>query len=314
MSARIMLAHSANTAVNQCDVVIVNYNAGHLLTECIVSAFCAGISKIVVVDNASIDDSLKILQAHFQDTSRLQIIRNSSNLGFATACNIGARQCVASNILFLNPDSTLAPDALTHMLRVLHSSEQIGMVGGFLCNPDGSEQAGGRRVFPTPRRAFMRAFGLSRLSKFAPALFSDFLMHQEPVPEQPIAVEAISGACMLVKRSAIESVGLWDEAYFLHCEDLDWCMRFKHKGWLVMFVPNARILHKHGWCSRSRPYFVEWHKHHGMLRFYKKFFRSQYPAPVWAGVVVAVWFRFSLIVTHIAALKLRDSIKKRRHA
>ncbi|WP_434627451.1 glycosyltransferase [Pseudomonas sp. Z6-14] len=182
------------------------------------------------------------------------------------------------------------------MLQALRSSPGIGMVGGFLCNPDGSEQAGGRRVFPTPRRAFMRAFGLSRLSALFPSVLSDFLLHKEPLPRVPVAVavavavavEAISGACMLVKREAIESVGLWDEDYFLHCEDLDWCMRFHQAGWRVLFVPGARVMHVFGGCSRHRPYFVEWHKHLGFLRFYRKFFRREYPTVLWVSVVIGV--------------------------
>lgn len=172
------------------------------------------------------------------------------------------------------------------------------MVGGFLSNPDGTEQPGGRRVFPTPKRAFMRAFGFSRLVNFFPETFSDFLLHKEALPIEPVAIEAISGACMLVKREAIEDVGIWDEGYFLHCEDLDWCMRFKLKGWKIMFVPDAKVIHIWGACSRSRPFFVEWHKHRGMLRFYRKFFHHQYPNLLWGLVVVGVWLRFALVSSY----------------
>ena len=77
---------------------------------------------------------------------------------------------------------------------------------------------------------------------------------------------------MLVTREAMQEVGEWDEGYFLHCEDLDWCMRFRQKGWKILFVPSSRIEHALGVCSKSRPIFVEWHKHKGMMRFYRKFF------------------------------------------
>ncbi len=187
----------------------------------------------------------------------LCIVRNASNLGFSAACNIGAHHTSAPYVLFLNPDCVLAADALSRMIQALVSYPRTGMVGGFLCNPDGTEQPGGRRVFPTPKRAFLRAFGLSRLSKFLPASFSDFLLHEQPLPREPMVVEAISGACMLVRREAIEDVGLWDEGYFLHCEDLDWCMRFRQAGWDVLYVPGARVSHQFGACSRSRPYFVD---------------------------------------------------------
>ncbi len=281
-----------------CDVVIVNYNAGVLLRDCVASVFADSVNRIIVVDNASADGSLEALERINQDKTSLFVIRNHENLGFAKACNIGAEASSASRILFLNPDSMLSNGALVQMISTLESSPRIGMVGGFLSNPDGSEQPGGRRVFPTPKRAFMRAFGLSRLAKFFPEVFSDFLLHKEALPEEPVAVEAISGACMLVKREAIEDVGLWDDNYFLHCEDLDWCMRFRQKGWKVMFVPDAKIEHAWGACSRSRPFFVEWHKHHGMLRFYRKFFRNQYPGALWVLVTVGVWVRFSLVASY----------------
>jgi GT2 family glycosyltransferase len=269
---------------HECDVIVVNYNAGKLLTECAESVLKQGARRFIVVDNASSDDSLAQLQTAISDT-RLSILRNSKNLGFAAACNQGANTSDASALWFLNPDCVLTPGALTRLMGTLKSEANIGMVGGFLCNPDGSEQPGGRRVFPTPRRAFVRAFGLARMSKYFPSLFSDYLLHQHPLPTKPTDVEAISGACMLVKREALNDAGLWDEGYFLHCEDLDWCMRFRLKNWRVVFVPDARVMHVFGGCSRGRPFFVEWHKHAGMLRFYKKFFKDHYPRTLWSGVI-----------------------------
>lgn len=285
---------------HNCDAVIVNYNAGKLLSESVQSVLSNGIRYVFVVDNNSRDESLAYLDALISD-DRVRIIRNRNNLGFAAACNIGARASDANALLFLNPDSVLAPGSLRSMIEVLESATSIGMVGGLLCNPDGSEQPGGRRVFPTPRRAFVRAFGLSHLGKWFPSLFSDFLLHKKPLPLSPTPVEAISGACMLVKRDALNNVGLWDDGYFLHCEDLDWCMRFRLNNWLVMFVPGARVIHVWGACSRSRPFFVEWHKHHGMVRFYSKFFKKQYPGPLWWLVVLGVWMRFVLISSYFAA-------------
>src|SRR3546814_512653 len=109
---------------------------------------------------------------------------------------------------------------------------------------------------------------------------------------------------MLVKRQAVEDVGLCDEGYFLHCEDLDWCMRFRQKGWKILFVPSAHISHALGACSRSRPIFVEWHKHKGMMRFYRKFFRHQYPGLLMGLVTAGVWLRFSLAVAYLTAQRL----------
>ncbi len=283
--------------MRDCDVVIVNYNAGKLLIECVCSVFLAGAEKCIVVDNASRDGSIDDLE---QATSNknLLVIRNDVNLGFATACNLGIRESSASRVLFLNPDCTLADDALVRMVDVLCCSGTIGMVGGFLCNPDGSEQGGGRRAVPTPWRSFVRAMGLNRLAKRWPTLFFDFYLHKLPLPDRAIEVEAISGACMLVKREAVDDVGLWDEGYFLHCEDLDWCMRFRQHGWKILFVPDAKVVHQKGACSRSRPIFVEWHKHKGMMRFYRKFFRGQYPDVLMWLLAVGVWLRFGAVIAY----------------
>jgi len=297
--------------MGSCDIVIVNYNAGNLLADSVRSVLTEGARHVFVVDNDSNDDSLVHLSALVFD-ARVTLIRNGQNLGFAAACNIGARASNANTLLFLNPDSVLAEGSLRHMMDVLESDPSIGMVGGLLCNPDGSEQPGGRRVFPTPRRAFMRAFGLSHLGKWFPSLFSDFLLHKEPLPLAATPVEAISGACMVVKREAVEDVGLWDEGYFLHCEDLDWCMRFRQKGWKILFVPDARITHALGACSRSRRVFVEWHKHKGMVRFYGKFFRHQYPGALMWLVTLGVWLRFGLAAAYLTVRRLLAGLGLKR--
>ena len=289
--------------MKSCDVIIVNYNSGSLLVNSVQSALDSGAQKVFVVDNHSLDKSLAFLDSSIHD-ERVHIIRNPKNLGFASACNIGTRASNANILLFLNPDGVLTPGALTRMIEVLKSKSSTGMVGGLVCNPDGSEQRGGRRTFPTPRTTFARAFGLTKLAKWFPTLYSDFLLHQNPLPKQPVPVEAISGSCMLVKREAIDDVGLWDEDYFLHCEDLDWCMRFHKKNWLVMFVPDAKIIHALGACSKSRPVFVEWHKHRGMLRFYKKFYKQSNLDPTWWLVVIGVWTRFIALSAYLSLRSL----------
>ncbi|SFP42130.1 hypothetical protein SAMN05216419_1002116 [Nitrosomonas cryotolerans] len=276
-------------------VVIVNHNAGLLLITCIQAALRQA-AQIIVVDNASSDASLAALSSHFSAESRLTVIRNTHNAGFAAGCNQGLHVATAPYILFLNPDCILAENTLKHLLRVLESDPCIGMTGGRLINPDGTEQGGGRRAIPTPWRSFVRAFGLYRLGKYWPRLFPDFHLHQQSLPRTPIEVEAISGALMLTRQTTIREIGLWDEHYFLHCEDLDWCMRFRQKNWKIYFVPDAPALHYQGTCSRTRPFFVAWHKHKGMLRFYQKFFRHQYPGLLMWLVAWGIWLRFGGLV------------------
>jgi len=279
--------------------IIVNFNAGCLLNVCVNSLLNSpNISEIILVDNASSDSSLDSVS----QLPIVTIVQNPINLGFASACNIGLQHVRGEYVLFFNPDCSMTAEALSKLIACLKSDEAIGMVGGLLIHPDGSEQAGGRRAVPTPWRSFVRAFGLHSFEHRWPKLFFDFHLHNQALPTKPIEVEAISGACMLVKRSAFNDVGLWDEGYFLHCEDLDWCMRFRQKGWKILFVPNAKIIHEQGYCGKSRPIFVEFHKHKGMVRFYKKFFRLQYPGLLMGLVTFGVWFRFLLVATYYSIL------------
>jgi len=287
---------SDRTTSIRFDAVIVNYNAGDLLRRCVQSLLACPLARSVVVsDNGSVDASLTSLRAAFWDRPDLIILENHANLGFGRACNLGYTLTQAPYILFINPDCIVQPGSVERLITVLEQHPDMGMVGPMILNPDGSEQVGARRTTPTPGRAFIKAFGLSRVAAVWPGLFKDFNLQNEPVPTQPTDVDAISGACMLVRRTAIDQVGLFDEGYFMHCEDLDWCMRFRLAGWRVLFVPDAVVMHEKGVSSRSRPVFVEWHKHRGMARYYRKFFASRYPLILMPFVMLAIWGRFGAV-------------------
>ncbi len=286
-----------------CDVVIVNFNAGPFLKDAVATALDSpAVSHVFVVDNASTDGSLDLIS---DAADRLSVIRNTANLGFAAACNIGIARGQSDYVLLLNPDCHLSEGAVEQLIMAAERVSRVGMAGPLLLNPDGSEQAGGRRVIPTPRLAFVRAFGLSHLRRFFPAAFSHFLLHQDPLPAKPIEIDAISGACMLVRRGAIADVGLLDERYFLHCEDLDWCVRFRQQGWTILFVPDAKVIHEKSVSSKKMPFMTEWHKHKGIVYFYRKFFSSEYPVLVTYLVVAGVWIRFSIVTATILLSRRR---------
>ncbi len=279
-----------------CDVVIVNFNAGSYLSEAVRTARSASlVQRIIVVDNASTDSSLETLGDYrIEDVS---IIKNDSNLGFGAACNIGIGAGDASYILILNPDCQVQVGAIERLISVLRTTPSAGMAGPLLLNSNGTEQAGGRRVIPTPGRALSRGLGLLPLRRFFPGLLSDFALHEEPLPENPVEVEAISGAAMLVSRAAVNKVGLFDEKYFLHCEDLDWCVRFRQSGYRIIFVPDAKIVHEKGVSSISRPFASEYYKHRGMVRFYRKFLREQYSPVLFYLVLASVWVRYAMVAS-----------------
>ena len=293
--------------MRQADVIIVNYNSGSLLAEAVGALEGQPVAQIIVVDNASSDDSLSLLP----EDGRLSIVGNAANLGFAAACNIGIAHSHADALLFLNPDARLDPGALDRLLDVLFSAPDIGMTGGMLVYPDGREQRGGRRRLPTPASAFALAFNFGFLRRIWPQAFPAINLESEAVPEQPIAVEAISGACMLVKRTALEQVGHWDDGYFLHCEDLDWCKRFALAGMRVMFVPDARVTHVKG-ASSGRRLFVEWHKHLGMRRYYRKFHTGSGLSPAGLFVDLGIWLHLGLVAASTLLARAKTLVVRAR--
>ncbi len=283
-------------AENVCSVV-VNFNGGPLLERSVASILSSPqVGGIVVVDNGSTDRSLNAVRDLAERERRLCLIENRHNLGFAVASNLGLARATGEYILLVNPDCIVDRRAIERLAAVMAADARIGLAGCVIRNPDGSEQRGARRRMPTPWRSFVE---LARLNKLFPGnpRFVGIDMRDAPLGTEPMEVEALSGAFLMVRRAALEEVGPLDEGYFLHCEDLDWCMRFRQKGWKVVFVPDVSVVHAQGTCSRPRPIRVEWHKHRGMMRFYRKFLRAQYPSVLMGLVAVGVWLHFGLLAT-----------------
>ena len=276
-------------------VLLVNFNGGALLCESVRSVLASSIPvEVLISDNGSTDGSLQLLYHLFGRDPRVRVIENGVNHGFARANNISLPHAVGNYVLFLNSDCIIQPDTLQRMYQTMEAYPDVGMAGCLIRNPDGSEQAGCRRAVPTPWRASMRVLHLNRLFPNDPH-FHSFVLTHESLPVHPVSIEAISGAFMFVRRAALEQVGPLDEGYFLHCEDLDWCMRFRETGWKIMFVPGVDVIHFKGQSSKTRPIRVLWYKHKGMIRFYRKFFRRQYGWMMMVLVTTAVWTRFSIL-------------------
>ena len=275
--------HPHTMTCNTIATIIVNFNAGDLLGRCVSAALsCPRVMSIIISDNGSNDDSLNSMDSD----PRLQILGNGENLGFAAANNRALELLDADYILFLNPDAKVDNCVLVTMIEFMNEHSDVGMCGPLILNEDGTEQRGCRRDEPTPLSALKTLIGKREkgINKVGTTL-----------PSHPIEVDAISGAFMFVRREALDDVGPMDEGYFLHCEDLDWCKRFRDKGWKVMFLPDVTVTHFKGGSSRGRPVRVEWHKHKGMARYYRKFYRDQYPRPLMWLVYTAIWGRFLLL-------------------
>jgi len=277
--------------------IVVNFNAGELLVRCVRSVLQSTgveITGVVVADNGSRDGSVDAIAKLACQDDRVIVIENDANLGFAAANNRALPRISAGNefLLFLNPDCLIEPDTLSRMTGAMREHADAGMAGCMVTNPDGSEQRGSRRNIPTPMSALVRVLGLDRAF---PTRFRGFDLAASPLPPRPVEVEAVSGALILVRKRALDAVGPLDEGYFLHCEDLDWFMRFRQAGWRILYVPDAKAMHVGGASSGTAPVRVEYHKHRGMLRFYRKYYADRYPLPLLWLVTLAVWLRFLAI-------------------
>jgi GT2 family glycosyltransferase len=234
-------------------------------------------------------------------------VRNGVNLGFGAGCNRGAAQARGDMLLFLNPDCRIEPDTPTRVRA--HADARIGVVGVSIVAADGRPEPASRRRDPLLRRALMTATGLAGWESRWPALAGTNLPGTTNFPALE-DVDAVSGALMLVPRPAFDRVEGFDEGYFLHFEDSDLCRRMRDAGLRVVCANAIRVVHNKGTSSRARPFFVAWHKHHGMWRWFTKFDpAARNPLPrslMWLGV----WLHYALMTPRYAWLWLRARISR----
>jgi GT2 family glycosyltransferase len=277
------------------DTVIVNFNTGDALQRC-VAALQAGTqyTRVTVVDNASDDNSAANLKHLYADAQGVEILFNAANRGFAPAVNQVARRSKADWILVLNPDCIIEPEALERLQQALKDDPRAGLAGPAVRDAKGRMQRATTRRFPTPWKSLMTATGLWRLgSRFQ--VFNGVEVDSRELGPEPVPCEAVSGACMLIRREALEAVGFLDEGYTLHCEDLDLMYRLKLEGWHCLYVPAAGSIHHQGLSSRKRPGWVHFQKHLGMARFFRKFQADSTSFPLRLLVYIGIWLRFVVL-------------------
>lgn len=241
-----------------------------------------GVAQIRVIDNASTDGTMEIVQRYALSDPRVHFVANPDNPGFAVACNQGAADSDAPWLAFVNPDLMVEPDTL---VRLREASEALApaLIGAELVGEDGKPDPAGRRRDPD--------FAAMLTSKAARELAVPKDLAQ-PLQE----VDAVSGALMVVPRALFRLVGGFDEDYRLHAEDLDLCRRIREFGGHVAIANDVRVLHVRGVSSRARPGFVEWHKHRGLWRYFRKFDAARHGWPTRAMVWTMIWGRFPLVL------------------
>jgi GT2 family glycosyltransferase len=250
------------------DVVIVNYNSTDALLAALESAYRAlgPETRIFVQDNASGDQPQRIRESYPQ--ARLSL--NRDNLGFAKAVNQALAQGGAPYVMLLNPDTLLAEQDYFPLWDFLDENPEVGVLGPRILDPDGSVQ-GSARGFHTLTTALAGRKGL--LTRLFPdsRLARQDLPCQDFVHGEAMEVDWVSGACMVVRREAMEQVGGLDERFFMYFEDTDWCRRMKSAGWRTMYFPSVEVVHQVGVSKQSRPLRCEWEFHKSCYRYMNKY-------------------------------------------
>jgi len=232
-------------------VVIVNWNSGAQLRECLqsfgaVAADDLAVVRVTVVDNASTDGSAENLHSN----APLVVIRNENNRGFAAACNQGAADSDAEYLLFLNPDTRLMPGSLECPARYLQSEhhENVGIIGIQLIDAKGQVARNTARE-PTAWRMIGNSIGLDRLmpSVFPPHFVTDW------THDETRTVDQVMGAFFFVRRKVLEALGGFDERFFVYYEDVDFAARARQRGWNTVYLAGAQAFHRGQGTSEAVP-------------------------------------------------------------
>ena len=243
-------------------VVIVNYESGPALLRCVEDWRSDGVTEVVIVDNGSGDGSVDRVRARYPD---LEIVVPGRNLGYGAAANRGVAATDTATVLVCNPDLEVGPGALAALERALVDHPAWALVGPMIRTPTGDRYPSARR-FPS----LIDAGGHALLGIFAPDnRFTRSYQHHEldRVGEDPVEVDWVSGACLMVRRAAFEQVGGFDEAYFMYLEEVDLCWRLAQAGWSAGYVPAAQVTHRQGVSTDHHPYRMILEHHRSLLRF-----------------------------------------------
>lgn len=249
-------------------IIIVNWNTRDLLACCLESVLAQQEDsltpdemEVFVVDNASADGSAAMVAERFP---WVRSFANHENVGFARANNQALAQATGAGILLLNPDAVLHPGALAALLDFLITHPRAGAIGARLLNADGTLQLSCHPML-TPGREFWRLIFLDRL---LPRATYPMRQWDTAAPRQ---VEAIKGACLLLRRQALDEVGWLDESYFMYTEEVDLCYRLSRAGWELWYEPTAVVTHFGGASANQVTEEMVIHLYRSKIHFYRKF-------------------------------------------
>ena len=245
-------------------VIMVSFMTGPALLEAISAVIDdREIFELIIVDNGNTYAARQKLSDLVTEHDKIRMLQSHGNIGFAKGCNYGARMARGSHFLFLNPDAIIAPGTAMELAEYGDQLDSPWIIGGRLKDVNGNEQRGSRRGELTPKSALVSFTPLHKLS-----FFRSLHWENEPLPDEPIEVPVISGACLMMSRACFDLTGGFDEDYFLHVEDIELCHRVRRLGGKVMFHPHADVLH-YGSTSAARRQDIEFAKFRGFYRYFK---------------------------------------------
>jgi len=244
-------------------IILISWNVADLLVNCLRSIFAHppdGAFEVWVVDNASHDNSVQIIREQFP---QVKLILNEKNVGFAAANNQALQVSSGRYALLLNPDTIVSKETLQKLVSFLDENPQAGAAGSLYQNPDGSLQPS-CYPFPTVGREFWRLLHLDKLYAFG---VYDMQRWSKETPRQ---VDALQGASLLLRRSALEKTGLLDTGFFMYSEEIDLCYRLHTEGWSRYWVPQSRIIHYGGQSTRQEALKMFLHLYGSKVQFFRK--------------------------------------------
>jgi GT2 family glycosyltransferase len=277
-------------------VIVVNYNGGRIVRECLDRLWqeLRPEWQVLAVDNASRDGSADGLEDAYPG---LSVIRNADNLGFARANNQAMRVARGAYVLLLNPDVSIQPSAISRAIAYLDEHPDVAILGPKILLADGRPDPAARRSFKTPETYLFKMTGLSRLFPRHPRFGRYYLSYLDD--DDVTDVDSIVGAFMLVRRSVIDAIGMLDERFFMYCEDEDWCWRAKQAGGRVVYHPGIVVHHRKGSSSRTVPLRMAYHFHRSLFLYHRKNIAPRYSmltnAGVYAGIAASFAARSSMI-------------------
>lgn len=268
-------------------IIIVNYNVRAYLEQCLRSVFasrCALDFEVYVVDNHSTDGSVAYLKGLYP---QVHFIENDENLGFARANNEAIRCSKGRYVLLLNPDTIITEHTLVDCVSYLDTRPDAGGLGTYMLRTDGSFAYESRRGLPTPFVAFCKMSGLCKMFPHS-RLFGKYYMRYLNEMEES-EIEVISGAFMMLRRSALEKVGLLDEAFFMYGEDIDLSYRLLKGGFKNYYIPSP-ILHYKGESTEKSSFRYVYTFYNAMQLFFNKHYK-RYKLLIWLPISMAIWIQ-----------------------